>query len=477
MRQEENSLKSNIIYQILYQILALIVPLITSPYIARILGSAGLGTYSYTYAIANYFVMFAMLGIMNYGNREVALAKTDIQKCSQLFWNVFFIHILNGLLSLLIYIAVVVVFFKDYRAIAMVQALFIVSAVFDISWLYFGLEKFKMTTIVSCINKVLTTVLIFLLIKEPKDVLLYAGIIAGGTLFNNVIYWAFLKKQIVFCTPNFKDSIKHIRPLVVLFIPVIAVSVYKYMDKIMLGIMMTTTDVGIYEAAEKFINLPMCVISALGTVMLPRITNLKAKNDIKTVQQYNYISMMFVMFVSCGMSFGLAGISDVFIPWFYGTEFQASSKILLILLPSIVFVSWANVIRTQCLLPAGNDKLYCMSVILGAAVNLCANVLLIPNCGIAGAAIGTTIAEFFVCLVQTIAARREMNFKTYFKDSAIYVLVGFLMMVIISRVNLKSVVVTIVTRIIVGGLIYACLSSPFLKRSVKNLGIKDRNQR
>lgn len=466
MKQKAVSLKSNIIYQILYQILTLIVPLITSPYIARVLGKSGIGTYSYTYAIANYFVIFAMLGILNHGNREIAKKKDDMQKCSQIFWDILLIHILVSIVVFVIYIIIVLSIFHEYKFISIIQSLFIVSAIFDISWLYFGLEKFKMTTIVSCANKILTTVLIFLLVKDGSDVPVYTAIIAGGTLFNNVIYWIFLKKHVALCKPNLSSALKQLKPLIVLFIPVIAVSVYKYMDKIMLGAMMTTADVGIYEAAEKFINLPMCVISALGTVMLPRITNMRVNKENKKIRQYNYISMIFVLFASIGMTFGMAGITNIFIPWFYGVEFTEASSILLVLLPSIVFVSWANVIRTQYLLPNGKDKFFCISVVLGAIINLCVNALLIPSIGSVGAAIGTTIAEFVVSLVQTVSARRGTDLKYYLKDSIPYLIAGLIMMEIILTIHLSITFLTVIVRIIVGIVVYSMLSIFFIRRSV-----------
>lgn len=469
MEPKKVSLKSNIFYQIIYQILTLIVPLITAPYIARVLGKTGLGTYSYTYAIANYFVLFAMLGLSNHGNREIASSKKNMKKCSQVFWNIFAVHLVISLIVLLIYIFTVIFIFKEYKKIALIQSLFVISAVFDISWLYFGLEKFKMTTLVSCINKILTTILIFMLVKRESDIYIYTVIVAGGTLFNNIIYWLFLKKNIIFCKPQFSSALKQVRPLIILFIPVIAVSVYKYMDKIMLGAMMTTADVGIYEAAEKFINLPMCVISAFGTVMLPRITNMRANEEDCRIIQYNYISMVVVLFASFGMTFGLAGIANVFIPWFYGEEFIDASLILLILLPSIIFVSWANVIRTQYLLPNGKDKFYCISVIMGAIVNLIVNVALIPIKGIAGAAIGTTCAELVVCLLQTFVARKEMDIRLYFKDGIPFCLSGAVMMILIYNLQLNRDVLTIVVRISIGVIVYLVLSLNFLKKDIKKI--------
>ena len=266
---------------------------------------------------------------------------------------------------------------------------------------------------------------------------------------------------------NLRDIRKHLQPMLVLFIPVIAVSVYKYMDKIMLGILIGTSEVGIYESAEKFVNLPLSLITAVGTVMLPRISNLKEKVQDKEIKKYNYISMILIMFLGFGIVFGLAGISDRLIPWFYGIEFVRSTYVLLVLLPSVLFVSWANVVRTQCLLPNKRDKEYCISVILGAVVNFIVNILLIQKYGAIGAAIGTSIAELFVCLIQSFQTRNEMEFIKYIIDSIPFAISAVAMFFIIHSITFKSDLYTVVTRISVGGLLYCALSSYFIRKTIK----------
>lgn len=465
-KKQGNNLKKNITYQIFYQILVIVVPLITSPYISRVLGAEGLGEYSYTYAVANYFVLISMLGLLNYGNREIAQKKDEITKKSKTFWEIYMLHLIIGLIVFGIYIFYVFFFARNYKIVALMQGVFVFSSVIDISWFYFGIEKFKLTTAVSAINKVLTTALIFILVKSRNDVYIYTLIIAGGTFLNNVMYWCYLKKEIIFIKPSLKSIKKHLKPLLILFIPVIAVSVYKYMDKIMIGQMMSSYDVGIYEAAEKFINLPMCIIAALGTVMLPRITNMRTKEESEKIGQYNYISMIMVTFLSIGMAFGIASISNVFIPWFYGKEFEESARILFILSPSIIFVSWASVIRTQFLLPYKRDAFYCISVIIGAIMNFAINYMLIPKIGVAGAAIGTTFTELTVSIVQTIYSTREMNVKAYLKDSMPFIINGIIMCFLIYHISIASILGTIIIKVLTGVLIYTILSLVQLKRRI-----------
>ena len=316
-KRKGNQLKLNFIYNAFYQILTLIVPLLTAPYISRVLGVSGIGNYSFTYSIAHYFVLFSMLGVLNYGSREIARVK----KLPSSFWGIYSVQFSVGCTVCLAYVLYVSLFCDNYNTIFLFQGLYVLAGILDISWFYFGIEEFKFTTGISAISKVVTTGLIFLLVKNESHVFIYTIIIAGGTLFNNMMYWCMLKNYIPFKKVSIIEIREHIKPLLLLFLPVIAVSLYKYMDKVMLGTMLSTAEVGIYESAEKFINLPMCVISAVGTVMLPRISNMKANNEWDVIRQYNFISMVFVVFLSLGMSFGLAGISKVFIPWFYGNSF------------------------------------------------------------------------------------------------------------------------------------------------------------
>lgn len=458
------TLKLNIIYQIFYQILTLIVPLLTAPYISRILGVKGVGLYSYTYSIAQYFVLFMMLGVLNYGNREIAKVKDNRTELSNKFCGIYSVQFYFGLVVLLLYFLFAILFSK-YKFLMFIQGLYVLSGIFDISWFYFGIENFKITTSISTINKILTTMLIFTIVKQSSDISLYTIIISGGTLLNNIAYWFNLKKYINFEKLEFNNLKIYWKPLFILFIPVIAISIYKYMDKIMLGSMLSANEVGIYEAAEKFINLPVCFVAAFGTVMLPRITNMKKNNQTDYVRKYNFISMVLVVFLSIGMSFGLAGITEVFIPWFYGIDFKPSINVLFVLLPSIIFVSWANVIRTQCLLPNQKDKQYCISVSLGAIINLVINLVFIPKYGAVGAALGTLIAEASVCIIQTIMCREFMNIKICLKYVIYFMVGGIFMLFIIKNINMYNDFMTVLFRIVIGGITYSFISFLILKEA------------
>ena len=249
----------------------------------------------------------------------------------------------------------------------------------------------------------------------------------GGNFLSQIILWRFLKKEIQPVKITLKGIRKHFIPNLILFIPVIAVSLYKVMDKIMLGNLSTKSQVGFYEYSEKIVNILTCLITALGTVMLPKISYLLANGEKGQVANYISKSIRFSAFSSSAMAFGIAAVASQFAPFFYGSEFSPCGILIAAMAPTIIFVSWANVIRTQYLIPIHEDKIYIISVMLGAVCNATINWFLIPRYDALGAVIGTVVAEFAVMFYQSIKARKELPVNQYLRDTLFYFAAGFIM--------------------------------------------------
>lgn len=334
------SIKKNFVYNSIYQILALILPFITTPYISRVLGAENIGVYSYTYSVAYYFVLVAMLGVNNYGNRSCARVRDDKFLLSKTFCEIYALQLILSILSSVVYISYVVLFSTVDIRIALYQTLYVLSAAFDINWFFFSIEKFKVTISRNLFVKLLTMILIFLCVKSEASLGIYTLIMAGGVLISQIVVWPFLKKSIFFVKPKFREIIKHLKPNIVLFVPAVAVSVYKYMDKIMIGTMSTMLEEGFYAQAEKIIQIPLGFISALGTVMLPRMSNLVYNKRNEESKELIYKSMLFISFLSSALVFGLAGIASDFIPLFLGNGYDQCVDILVGLSFSVLFVAW-----------------------------------------------------------------------------------------------------------------------------------------
>lgn len=455
-----SQIKKNFMYNVFYQILIIIIPIITVPFISRTLGSEGIGIYSYTYSIVYYFMLIGLLGINNYGNRSIAKTRDDKEKLSKTFISIYSIQLFMNLLMIIVYMLYIVLFDNKYSVVATIQIIYLLSNMFDINWFFFGLEKFKLTVTRSSIIKILSIVFIFTLIRKESDVWLYTLILGGGALISNLLLVPFLLKEIKFVKITFKDIKKHIKPVLILFIPVVAVSLYRVMDKIMLGAMSNINEVGFYEQADKIVTIPLGVITALGTVMLPRVSNLVAKGDNEAILKYIKKSINFMMFLSFPMCFGMIAVSNDFIPLFLGSGFNKTAVLINYISCIVVFASFANVIRTQYLIPKEKDKIFTISVLGGAVINLLLNSILIPRFQSIGACVGTIAAELFVMLYQTISVRKELPIKEYFTDISSYfikALIMFIVVILIKQLNI-NVYLKVALQIICGCIIYFVLN-------------------
>ena len=459
-----NRVKKNIIYNVMYQVLILIIPLITMPYVSRVLGADGIGIHSYTYSIAYYFMLIAMLGLNNYGNRTIAKVRDNKEALSKEFWSIYAFQVITSITMIIGYLIYIFLFDNQYKTIAIIQTMYIISSMFDINWFFFGIEKFKLTITKNTIVKIISLILIFAFVKTPNDVWKYSTILAGSALISNIFLFTFLRKYVNIAKVNGKDIIKHLKPNLVLFLPVIAVSIYKIMDKIMLGVISSVTEVGYYENAEKMTQVPLVIITALGTVMMPRVTNLLTNNKEDEVKKILKTSMPFIMFMTFPMVLGIIAISKDFSTIFFGSDFEKCGLLIQLLSITIIFLAWGNVIRTQYLIPKEKDREYIISAFLGAIVNFVMNCIFIPLYQSAGACIGTIAAEFIVMLYQSWAIRKELPLMEYIINSVVFVVKSIIMFIIILIIGkyVENSALRIIVQVSVGIVIYALLNIKYI---------------
>lgn len=459
------SVKKNFIYNIAYQVLLLLLPLITAPYLSRVVGPSGLGTYSFTYSVSYYFVLFAMLGINNYGNRLIARLRSDKTKMSRSFWEVWTLQALLGLIAVFFYLLYSLN--SSFGSIAFSWIFYVISSIFDINWFFFGLEEFKVTVGRNFLIKLFTFGLMFIVVRGEHAVFAYCMLISGSTLVSVLILWPFLRSRIIWVRPTIRGVTTHIVPNLVLFVPVVAVSLYTVLDKVMLGHMSTLEQTGFFENSLKVSQMPFTLVTALGTVMLPRMSNLIASGREGEGRRYLGVSMWLALGLSLAFSFGIAGVAPVLAPVYFGPGYQACVPVLCVLVLNMPFMAWANVLRTQYLIPKGMDRAYVLSVVVGAAVNVAANVALIPRLGALGAAWGTTLAEVAVCVVQVVEVRGMLPQRRWLGENLPFVAVGAAMFVAVrwlgSLMGLR--VATLAAQVLVGGMLFALLSWAWLAAS------------
>lgn len=331
----------------------------------------------------------------------------------------------------------------------------VLATIINLTWFYWGLEEFRITVTRSIFIKFITIACIFLFVKEKSDLWKYSLILSAGTFCGNIPLFLLLKKYVKFVKVDIKDILVHIKPNLILFIPALSVSVYRTMDKIMLGWLSTYSSVGYYENIDKIINICLGFITALGQVMLPKSANLVAKGKIDESNRLIVKSFKFSTLFCSALVFGLMSISDVFVPVFFGKEFMPSIDILMLLAPNLFLLAWGNVLKTQFLMPRGKDMAYIISTLLGAIINTIINIALIPKFSGIGAAIGTICAEFFSLMYILYVIKFDFDI-TKFIVSIKYIFAGIVMMfgvVVIKQfvaVSLTGLIILIVS----GAIIY-----------------------
>lgn len=457
----EGKLKKNLSYQTLYQLLTIITPLIVTPYISRILGSNNIGIYSYTYSIAYYFVMFALMGVMNYGNRTVSANNTTRENRSRVFWEIYSFQFMMAIIMTIGYLIYVLLFCHYQKAISLIQVVYVMSTIVDISWLFFGIEDVKPVVIRNTIVKLVSLIGIFMFVKESTDLWIYTSLLTGGQFIGSATMWLSVKQYVDFVIPTFTGIKKHIIPNIMLFIPVISISVYKTMDKIMLGMLSSDSQVGFYTNAESLINAPMGFIVAVGTVMLPRITNLLSNGDVEQSVKYFKKSLKLTICFSCAVAFGLIAVAPTFVPLYYGDGFNDCIFLIQGQAFVMLFLAWSNVVRTQFLLPHRHDKQYIVSIVSGACINVILNIILIPKYQAAGALIATVFAEGAVCFIQSLDAAKHINMKICIKDNLYFLFSGIIMYILIRAISefvqIQSSILYLLFQIIFGAIMYIFL--------------------
>jgi O-antigen/teichoic acid export membrane protein len=449
--------KKNYIYNVIYRLSICILPLVVTPYVARVLGANQVGSYTFSSTVACYFIMFGKLGLDNYGNRSIAACRENIEQRSKVFWSIYIMQVITGISSILIFILLILTVFPEDRLVYWMQLIYVASVLFDVSWFFYGMEKFRITMIRSLISRTLIIVGVFVFVHSDKDLWIYTCIMSACFLLEQVQLIPFLFRQVKRVKLKKEDVLCHIIPNTKLFIPLFALSIYNWLDKIMLGIIVNSTAVvAFYAYAENIINIPKGILSALDTVMLPRISNLVANNRIDEAVQKMRNSIRFNSFICCALCFGIAGVAPNFVPWFFGTEYTPTILLTMQLAMVMIPMSIVNVVQTQYLIPFHREHVYIWSVSLGALTNIVLNLVLIPFYGASGAVIGTFGAELVVCIYQMLRIKDVYKFRQLFQVLLPFMICGCIeFAAVYSLCNLSiSTLPLLLLQICVGGAVY-----------------------
>ena len=363
----------------------------------------------------SYFSLFAMLGIGVYGTKQIAAA-SDV---SSTFWNIYVIQLIASILAISVYVIAVFSIPQMGGVIPLIVGVSLFSRMLDISWLFSGKEDFKKITIRNIVVRLIGVISIFIFVKSSDDLYLYVFLIVIFDFLGQFVMWMPAKKFIKHLSFNAKVIKKNLHPIVLLFLPQVAISLYVVLDRTLLGLLGSYSDVGIYEQGQKLISILLKVVSSLGVVMLPRVANLLSERKEKEAQNMVKFSFILYNLIIFPMIFGLIAVNEVFVKLFLGQNFQDVKYVLYVTVFNIMFVGWSNILGYQVLVVRNKNKEFMLSTTIPAFVSVAVNIAVIPFFGYIGASITSVIVEILVFAIQWYYSRNIINKNLLFnKDLA-----------------------------------------------------------
>jgi len=407
MKYSVHSVKYNFIMNCILSASNFIFPLITFPYIARILHASGNGKVDFAASVVNYFVMLASMGIPTYGIRACAKVRDDKDKLSKTAQEILIINFISTLIVFFTFIVCIfcVPQFRQDKTLFIIEGVNIILNLFGVNWFYQALEKYDYITLRSILFKALALVLIFIFIHKASDYKLYASITVLASGGANIVNFIRLSHFISLKRIGDYNLKRHIGPILVLFAQSATISVYTNMDTVMLGFLRTSRDVGLYAASVKVKNVLLGVVASLGNVMLPRMSYYvqnKAKNEFNELL-LKALNVEVLLAFPLAIFFSYESKDCILI--LAGNGYIEAVTAMRIINFAIIPNGLTGIIGTQTLIALNREKQVLISVIFGAISDFVLNLICIPYYGATGAAIATLIAEWLVLLVQLILGK------------------------------------------------------------------------
>ena len=398
------SVRYNFFMNIILKISGVVFPLITFPYVSRVLLSTANGKIAFASSVVGYFSLLASMGIPSYGIRKCAEVRDNREKLSKVVTELL---ILNSICTLLAYIVFIILVinisqFSNESLLFFVTSLTILFNMLGVEWFYQAIEQYQYITIRNISFKIISIILMFIFVHQPQDYILYAGINVFASVGSNILNVLKLSKYVDL---GFKKNQKyeiliHLAPIMTLFLYNATTIIFTSLDQVMLGFIKGNESVGHYAAAIKIQNILVSLITALGAVMLPKISYALKNEGRENFENMIRKSFEFIIISAIPMCFLIMILSKELILVLAGRDYLAAVPMLQFLLPSLIFIGLSSVTAWQLLIPLGKEKFTVIGALAGVIINLIFNFLMIPSLGGIGAAIASTLAELAVLSVH-----------------------------------------------------------------------------
>ncbi|APT18846.1 polysaccharide transporter [Amylolactobacillus amylotrophicus DSM 20534] len=449
----------NIFYNAVYQIFLVLVPLITVPYISRVMGPGPYGVYSSVKFTIQFLMVFCSAAIGYIGTRTIARlrAKGSTKEMTAAFWGLWYIQAIASLVMIILTVVFVTVFKIKYWNYFYLQIPFLISAMFDIAWFFQGVEEFGRVVLRNTIVKLSSVILIFLLVKRPGDLWIYMLIMSVSTMIGSFVFWVSISQYVGRPTKSFYQLKPTIASIITLLIPQIATQVYTSLDKPILGAFVSPNQVSFYDNSQRISTMILGVITSITIVMMPKMAS-TGEQFQKFFVKKSYEATLFL-----GLIFAIVVAINTheFVPFFFGPRYEPVAQLMMFSTLTIIFIPVGGVFANQFALATKRDKDYAIPVVVGAVLSLALSFILYPKFGAAGATATVVTTEFIVCLMRIWIVRDALDFSYIFNETPKYIImalitlvVGFLLPQLVGNAFFDMAIKSIIVMIVYGGLFF-----------------------
>ncbi|OBS62135.1 hypothetical protein AX758_11525 [Enterococcus mundtii] len=423
---------SNIFYNATYQIFVIIIPILTVPYVSRILGAELLGINSFLLSINTFLGVIILMGLSQLGVRLIS--KSDPFQLRETFFNLWKLQLTSGVLIILVFLIATITFVDD-KFYYWLQLPMLLSYILDISWFFIGIGEIKTVITRNTVVKIAMLVLIFTLVQSKDDLALYMLINTVGSLLANVFFWISLKKYISVpygeientSTENIKSSKVLLKQSLILLIPQIAVQVYTSLDKTLVGWIAGSTQLSYYDQSQKIARIVLSIVTSISVVLMPAMARIEGEEEgNKKLNEILKISLDYTLMISLFSTCFLFSISKIFVPFFFGDNFISMIPNMKYVSIIIIPIAIGGVFANQFTLAKGMYREYSIPFVIGAFVNIALNLILVPRFEANGGTFSLIITEFLVCLLRIYLIRKQIDLRMIFKEQFKVFLAGFI---------------------------------------------------
>lgn len=455
----------NYLYNSLYQFLIIAIPVITTPYISRVLSVYEYGLYNYTLTIMTYFSLIAALGFQIYGQKEIALANSDCER-ERKYSEIITLKLLVGIIISIIYYIFVIMFLPN-KTVYILQGIGLIAVSFDLSWYYAGKENFKKLTYRNILIKIVSVLLLFLFVRGDNALLKYVISIAIPNFLGNLLL--IIGIDVKYRVPKFEVSVvkKMIVTSAILFLPQLLQQLYSVIDITLLGQLSNKYEVGLYSQIFKIINMISVIICSIGTVLLPRIIVEYTSKNYKIVRDMLSQALSIIIHLSFPIMLGIISIVDIFVLCFFGEQYLGLIQLFPIAVILVLFLSCNNLLGTQLLIGTNNEKRLLVRIVICSIINIVLDCVLIPNMKSAGAIVATVISEFLFLLLSISFCKKTIGGKIIDLENIKPIgasIIMFFLLRVLKKIDMFDDLIQMIVMILIGVIVYVVLLLAFKDR-------------